>query len=110
MTRFLDANGDRENVIFPVQLTMSRIGNLIRLIHTLVKVLTIHTRHNVRGSGDIDVGGSSGCTTSARMSVSSPNPWRPKIRTAAKKKMLNGTVVWIQQHHILDIVVTPQQP
>ena len=29
--------------IFPVQLTMSRIGNLTRLIHTLLYVLTIHT-------------------------------------------------------------------
>ena len=29
--------------IFPVQLTTSRIGNLIRLIHTLLYVMTIHT-------------------------------------------------------------------
>ena len=29
--------------IFPVQLTMSRIGNLTRLIHTLLYVMTIHT-------------------------------------------------------------------
>ena len=29
--------------IFPVQLTTSRIGNLTRLIHTLLYVLTIHT-------------------------------------------------------------------
>ena len=29
--------------IFPVQLTTSRIGNLIRLIHTLLYVTTIHT-------------------------------------------------------------------
>ena len=27
---------------FPVQLTTSRIGNLTRLIHTLLKVLTTH--------------------------------------------------------------------
>ena len=31
------------NIIFPVQLTTSRIGNLTRLIHTLLYVLTIHT-------------------------------------------------------------------
>ena len=31
------------NIIFPVQLTTSRIGNLIRLIHTLLYVMTIHT-------------------------------------------------------------------
>ena len=31
------------NTIFPVQLTTSRIGNLIRLIHTLLYVMTIHT-------------------------------------------------------------------
>ena len=31
------------NIIFPVQLTTSRIGNLTRLIHTLLNVITIHT-------------------------------------------------------------------
>ena len=38
-------NGDREILIFPVQLTTSRIGNLTRLILTLVTVyvMTIHT-------------------------------------------------------------------
>ena len=30
-------------IIFPVQLTTSRIGNLTRLIHTLLYVMTIHT-------------------------------------------------------------------
>ena len=33
----------RGNIIFPVQLTTSRIGNLTRLIHTLLYVMTIHT-------------------------------------------------------------------
>ena len=38
-------------VIFPVQLTTSRIGNLTRLIHTLLYVMTIHTYiHNVDNS------------------------------------------------------------
>ena len=31
------------NITFPVQLTTSRIGNLTRLIHTLLYVMTIHT-------------------------------------------------------------------
>ena len=31
------------NIIFPVQLTTSRISNLTRLIHTLPYVMTIHT-------------------------------------------------------------------
>ena len=31
------------NIIFPVQLTTSRIGNLTRLIHTRLYVMTIHT-------------------------------------------------------------------
>ena len=31
------------NIIFPVQLTTSRIGNLTGLIHTLLYVMTIHT-------------------------------------------------------------------
>ena len=34
-TKFSGANGDREIFSFPVQLTMSRIGDLTRLIHTL---------------------------------------------------------------------------
>ena len=33
--KFSGANGDRENMFFPVQLTTSRIGNLTRLILTL---------------------------------------------------------------------------
>ena len=35
-TKFSGANGDREMFIFPVHLTTSRIGNLTRLIHTLL--------------------------------------------------------------------------
>ena len=42
-TKFLGANGDREIFVFLIQLTMSRIDNVIRLIHTLLYVLTIHT-------------------------------------------------------------------
>ena len=34
---------EQGNFIFPVQLTTSRIGNLTRLIHTLLYVMTIHT-------------------------------------------------------------------
>ena len=34
-TEFFGTNGDREILIFPVQLTMCRIGNLTRLTHTL---------------------------------------------------------------------------
>ena len=36
-------HGDRGIFIFTVQLTASRIGNLTRLIHTLLYVMTIHT-------------------------------------------------------------------
>ena len=44
-TKFSGANRDREILIFPVQLTTSRIGNnLTRLILTLLLyVMTIHT-------------------------------------------------------------------
>ena len=42
-TKFLGTHGDKGNIIFPVQLTTSRIGNLTRLIHTLLCVMTIHT-------------------------------------------------------------------
>ena len=34
---------DREILIFPIQLTTSRIGNLKRLILTCYNVMTIHT-------------------------------------------------------------------
>ena len=41
------ANGDREILFFPVQLTTSRIGNLTRLIHTTlatyIYAMTINT-------------------------------------------------------------------
>ena len=47
-TRFSGANGDREMFIFPVQLTTSRVGNLTRLIHTLLYVMTIHTYENTK--------------------------------------------------------------
>ena len=42
-TKFSGANGDREILFFPVQLTTSRIGNLTRLIHNLLYVMTLHT-------------------------------------------------------------------
>ena len=42
-SKFSGTHGDREIFIFPVQLTTSRIGNLTRLIHTLLYVMTIHT-------------------------------------------------------------------
>ena len=42
-TKFSGTYGDRGILIFPVQLTMSRITNLTRLIHTLLYVMTIHT-------------------------------------------------------------------
>ena len=41
-TKFSGAYGDRGIFIFPVQLTTSRIGNLTRLIHTLLYVMTIY--------------------------------------------------------------------
>ena len=42
-TKFSGTHGDRGIFIFPVQLTTSRIGNLTRLIYTLLYVTTIHT-------------------------------------------------------------------
>ena len=42
-TKFSGTHGDRGMFIFPVQLTTSRIGNLTRLIYTLLYVMTIHT-------------------------------------------------------------------
>ena len=35
------ANGYMENFTFPVQLTTNRIGSHIRLVHAMLKVLTI---------------------------------------------------------------------
>ena len=44
------------DLIFPVQLTTSRIGNLTRLIHTLLYVMTIrtyiHTYIHTGGGGE----------------------------------------------------------
>ena len=42
-TKLSGANGDRENPIFLVQLTTSRIGNRTRLMPNLLKVTTTHT-------------------------------------------------------------------
>ena len=39
------------NIIFSVQLTTSRIGNLTRLIHTLLYVMTIHITNNLKEGG-----------------------------------------------------------
>ena len=41
--QILRREGDREMIIFPAQLTTSRIDNLTRLIYTLLYVMTIHT-------------------------------------------------------------------
>ena len=41
-TKLSGTHGDRGILIFPVQLTTSRIGNLTRLIHILLYVMTIH--------------------------------------------------------------------
>ena len=47
--QILSANGDREILINPVQLTTCGIGNLTRLIHTLAICVTIHTYiHSLR--------------------------------------------------------------
>ena len=46
-TKFSGTHGDRGVFIFPVQLITSRIGNLIRLIHTLLYVMTIHTTNQI---------------------------------------------------------------
>ena len=43
-TNVSGANGDREILIFPVQPTTSRIGNLTRLIHTLLAICGDHTQ------------------------------------------------------------------
>ena len=40
-TKFSGANGDRGIIIFPVQLTTSRIGNLTRLILTLAITICV---------------------------------------------------------------------
>ena len=42
-TKFSGTNADREILIFLVELTTCRLGNLTRLIDTLAKCETIHT-------------------------------------------------------------------
>ena len=56
------------NIIFPVQLTTSRIGNLTRLIHTLLYVMTIHTLHTYIHTY---------CTTVLRGRRNNPQPTAP---------------------------------
>ena len=46
-TKFSGVNVDREIFILPVQLTMSRIGNVTRLILTLAKCVTIHSNVHI---------------------------------------------------------------
>ena len=48
----IGANGDREILFSPVQLTTSRIGNLTRLIHTLLYVMTINRSPVYPGSAE----------------------------------------------------------
>ena len=40
-TKFSAATGDRKKTIFPVRLTMTRIGNVTRLIYSLLYVMVI---------------------------------------------------------------------
>ena len=49
-TKFSGTHGDRGILTFLVQLTTSRIGNLTRLTHTLLYVMTIHTCINFGGN------------------------------------------------------------
>ena len=52
-TKSSGANADREMVIFSVQLTTSRTGNLTRLIHTLAISVTIYTFDIIQQVRDI---------------------------------------------------------
>ena len=46
-TKFSGTHMDRGIFIFPIQLTTSRIGNLTRLIHTLLYVMTIIHKYKI---------------------------------------------------------------
>ena len=45
-TKFSGAYEDRGIIIFPVQLTTRRVGNHTRLVHSLIYVMTLHTKQN----------------------------------------------------------------
>ena len=49
--KFSGGNEDREIIIFPFQLTTSRIGNLTRLIYTLLYVMTIDVKYRSNNVG-----------------------------------------------------------
>ena len=51
-TKFSGANGDREILIFPVQLTTSRIPNLTRLIHIYSSISYDYTYYANIGCGE----------------------------------------------------------
>ena len=53
-TKFSGANGHREIFIFPVQLITGSIGNLTRLIHTLLNVMTIQYNSNYKKNAGSD--------------------------------------------------------
>ena len=44
LARLDSANGDMDNIFFPIQLTMTEFTTTPRFTYTLLKVLTIHTR------------------------------------------------------------------
>ena len=78
-TKFSDANEESKILIFPVQLTTSRTGNLTRLIHTLLLcVMSVHSIVAplfVRCDGWQNTRGSTGYTPRYFLFFSSI-PWR----------------------------------
>ena len=80
-------HGNRGIFIFPVQLTTSRIGNLTRLIHTLLYVMTIHGRpgssevpRNPLTRWDVSSIPANGIflTKKLKAKIKMPNGWRIK--------------------------------
>ena len=56
-TKFSGTYGERGILIFPVQLTTSRIGNLAQLIHSLLYVMTVHTYMKQEALAPVTVNG-----------------------------------------------------
>ena len=76
--KFSGTHEDRGIFIFPVQLTTSMIGNLTRLIHTLLYVMTIHIHTYIHTE----------CMCSPTTTVkTSYCAWCPLLRTILKREL-----------------------
>ena len=86
-TKFSGAKGDREILIFPVQLTASRIGNLTRLILALAICVTIHIELYMRPKSPLFF-----CNTNTPILPRGPRQQAPPPPPPPPMKKLTGSI------------------